>query len=102
MILIIDNYDSFTYNLVQYVGSLDYKVEVLKNDQVTIKDIKSISPNKIIISPGTPNMIDVEIPSDFSSAAPWIVGGLIHDDSEIVIKDVGINETRTGLIDVLR
>jgi 3-phosphoshikimate 1-carboxyvinyltransferase len=58
--------------------------------------------NKIIISPGIPNMIDVEIPSDFSSAAPWIIGGLIHDDSEIVIKDVGINETRTGLLDVLR
>ncbi|MFL2640226.1 MAG: 3-phosphoshikimate 1-carboxyvinyltransferase [Dehalococcoidia bacterium] len=64
-------------------------------------DKENIS-NRIIISPGIPNMIDVEIPSDFSSAAPWIVGGLIHKDSEVVIKDVGINETRTGLLDVLQ
>jgi len=56
---------------------------------------------RVIVSPGIPNMIDIEIPSDFSSAAPWIVGGLIHSDSELVIKDVGVNYTRTGLLDVL-
>tara|TARA_Y100000590_G_scaffold55849_1_gene58475 strand:+ start:3231 stop:4544 length:1314 start_codon:yes stop_codon:yes gene_type:complete len=56
---------------------------------------------RVIVSPGIPDMIDIEIPSDFSSAAPWIVGGLIHHDSELVIKDVGVNHTRTGLLDVL-
>ena len=52
MILIIDNYDSFTYNLAQYVGSLNYNVKVVRNDKITIKDINNINPEKIIISPG--------------------------------------------------
>jgi len=52
MILIIDNYDSFTYNLVQYIGSLDYNVKVVKNDEISIDDIVAINPDKIVISPG--------------------------------------------------
>ena len=52
MILIIDNYDSFTYNLVQYIGSLDYHVKVVKNDEISIDDIAVINPDKIVISPG--------------------------------------------------
>ena len=57
MILLIDNYDSFTYNLVHYVEELDHKVVVFRNDKINIKKISSIKPSKIIISPGpcTPN-----------------------------------------------
>ena len=52
MILIIDNYDSFTFNLVQYIGSLNYNMKIVKNDEVTINDIKDMNPSKIVISPG--------------------------------------------------
>jgi anthranilate synthase/aminodeoxychorismate synthase-like glutamine amidotransferase len=52
MILVIDNYDSFTYNLVQYVGELGKEVEVYRNDKITPGEIGSLSPEAIIISPG--------------------------------------------------
>ena len=52
MLLVIDNYDSFTYNLVQYIRSLDYNVKVVKNDEISIDDIAAINPDKIVISPG--------------------------------------------------
>lgn len=52
MILMIDNYDSFTYNLVQYLGELKADVKVIRNDEITISDIKKLAPEKIIISPG--------------------------------------------------
>jgi anthranilate synthase/aminodeoxychorismate synthase-like glutamine amidotransferase len=52
MILMIDNYDSFTYNLVQYLGSLGAKVKVFRNDKITIARVKKLNPKKIVISPG--------------------------------------------------
>ena len=52
MILMIDNYDSFTYNLVQYLGELGQRVLVYRNDVLTLKDIKKLNPSKIVISPG--------------------------------------------------
>ena len=52
MLLLIDNYDSFTYNLVQYFQCLDQEVMVFKNDAISINDIEKISPNHIVISPG--------------------------------------------------
>ena len=52
MILIIDNYDSFTYNLVQYIGAINSNLEVYRNDKITLNDIMKISPEKIVISPG--------------------------------------------------
>lgn len=52
MILMIDNYDSFTYNLVQYLGELGQDVNVFRNDKITISKIKKLKPKKIIISPG--------------------------------------------------
>lgn len=51
-LVMIDNYDSFTYNLVQYFGELGAVVTVLRNDQVTVEDIERLSPDKIVISPG--------------------------------------------------
>ena len=63
MLLMIDNYDSFTYNLVQYLGELGADVHVYRNDQVTLQEIEEMSPEKIVISPGpcTPNEAGVSI-----------------------------------------
>jgi len=57
MLLMIDNYDSFTYNLVQYLGELGAAVTVHRNDQITLEDIERLAPERIVISPGpcTPN-----------------------------------------------
>ncbi|HNW39284.1 MAG TPA: aminodeoxychorismate/anthranilate synthase component II [Candidatus Omnitrophota bacterium] len=52
MILMIDNYDSFTYNLVQYLGELGQRVLVYRNDLLSLEDIKQLNPQKIVISPG--------------------------------------------------
>lgn len=52
MLLVIDNYDSFTYNLVQYFGELGAELEVYRNDEISIDDIQTMSPGKICISPG--------------------------------------------------
>ncbi|NIQ88695.1 MAG: anthranilate/aminodeoxychorismate synthase component II, partial [Deltaproteobacteria bacterium] len=52
MILMIDNYDSFTYNLVQYLGVLGSAVEVHRNDKITLDEIESMKPERIVISPG--------------------------------------------------
>ncbi len=52
MILMIDNYDSFTYNLVQYLGALGQKIKVFRNDKITLSQIKKLKPQKIVISPG--------------------------------------------------
>lgn len=52
MLVVIDNYDSFTYNLVQYLGELGQDIVVFRNDKCTIKDIEAKRPNHIVISPG--------------------------------------------------
>jgi anthranilate synthase component 2 len=51
-ILMIDNYDSFTYNLVQYLAELGAEVEVVRNDQIAVEEIEKINPDKIVVSPG--------------------------------------------------
>lgn len=63
MLLMIDNYDSFTYNLVQYFGELDTEVQVYRNDQITIKEIERLKPSHLVISPGpcTPNEAGISI-----------------------------------------
>ncbi len=55
MLLLIDNYDSFTYNLYQYLGELGAEVHVVRNDEVTIEEIAAMAPERIIISPGPGN-----------------------------------------------
>lgn len=59
----IDNYDSFTYNLVQYFGELDCDVKVVRNDEISLEDIKKISPDHLVISPGpcTPNEAGISV-----------------------------------------
>ena len=63
MLLMIDNYDSFTYNLVQYLGELGEDVRVFRNDKITIQEIRELAPDLIVISPGpcTPNEAGVSV-----------------------------------------
>lgn len=63
MVLMIDNYDSFTYNLVQYIRELGYDVDVRRNDTLSVDDIKALAPSHIVISPGpcTPNEAGVSL-----------------------------------------
>ena len=74
MILIIDNYDSFTFNLVQYLGELGVEIRVARNDALTISDIEKMAPEGIVISPGpcTPNEagISVEFIKKFHKTIP--------------------------------
>ncbi len=64
MILMIDNYDSFTYNLVQYLGELGAEVQVRRNDAITLDEIAALAPAAIVISPGpcTPNEAGISVP----------------------------------------
>ncbi len=63
MILMIDNYDSFTYNVVQYLGELKADVKVVRNDEITVDEIADLAPEKIVISPGpcTPNEAGISV-----------------------------------------
>lgn len=74
MIFVLDNYDSFTYNLVQYLGELGKRVEVRRNDEVTIDQIEQLHPNHILISPGpcTPKDagISIELIRHFAAKKP--------------------------------
>ncbi|WP_416687475.1 aminodeoxychorismate/anthranilate synthase component II [Candidatus Pseudothioglobus sp. Uisw_041] len=74
MLLMIDNYDSFTYNLVQYFGELGQEVVVYRNDEISINEIESLNPNYIVISPGpcTPNEagISLELIKKFAGKFP--------------------------------
>lgn len=74
MILVIDNYDSFTYNLVQYLGELGADLKIFRNDALTIDDIHRLAPERILISPGpcTPNEagISVSIIKHFAGRLP--------------------------------
>jgi anthranilate synthase/aminodeoxychorismate synthase-like glutamine amidotransferase len=64
MILVIDNYDSFTYNLVQYLGELGATIRVVRNDQITLDGIRELNPDHIVISPGPGEPDDGGISND--------------------------------------
>ena len=76
MILMIDNYDSFTYNLVQYLGELGADIQVVRNDKISIAEIEKLSPEKIVISPGpcTPSKagISKEVAKHFAGKVPLL------------------------------
>ena len=74
MLLVIDNYDSFTYNLVQFFGELGAEMEIRRNDEVTVEEIRKLGPERICVSPGpcSPNEAGVscEVINEFGSEIP--------------------------------
>ena len=74
MLVMIDNYDSFTYNLVQYLGELGEEVKTFRNDEITIEEIAALNPDRIMLSPGpcTPNEagISLAVIEHFSGKVP--------------------------------
>lgn len=76
MILLIDNYDSFTYNVYQYLGELGAEVSVVRNDEITVAQIERLAPEKIVISPGpcTPNEagVSLEVIKRFAGEIPLL------------------------------
>jgi anthranilate synthase/aminodeoxychorismate synthase-like glutamine amidotransferase len=77
VVFVLDNYDSFTYNLVQYLGELGAKVEVRRNDEVTVEEIEAMHPERILLSPGpcTPQEagISIELIRHFASRSQYKV-----------------------------
>lgn len=76
MLLMIDNYDSFTYNLVQYFGELGQDVQVYRNDEIDLKKVAELNPEHIVISPGpcTPNEAGISVPliHEFAGKIPLL------------------------------
>ena len=76
MVLVIDNYDSFTYNLVQYLGEMQVKMEIHRNDQISIDQVRALAPERILISPGPcsprESGLSNEIIRNFSSRIPTL------------------------------
>ena len=74
MILLIDNYDSFTYNLYQYMGIFEKDIKVVRNDKITIEEIEQLNPNRIVLSPGPKSPKEAGICMDVvnqSLASAW-------------------------------
>ena len=76
MIFVLDNYDSFTYNLVQYIGEMGHEVVVRRNDQVTVDEIEAMHPDRIVVSPGpcTPHEagISIDVIRHFAGKVPLL------------------------------
>jgi para-aminobenzoate synthetase component 2 len=97
MLLMIDNYDSFTYNLVQYLGELGQEILVFRNDQVSIDEIEEMRPERIVISPGpcTPKEagISVDLIKRFSGKVPILGVCLGH---QAIVEAFGGDIVRAG------
>ena len=98
MLVMIDNYDSFTYNIVQYLGELGSNVEVFRNDSTSIREIDSLSPSQIVISPGpcTPNEagISMDVIRNFAGKTPILGVCLGHQSIGQVFGGNIINAKR--------
>jgi anthranilate synthase/aminodeoxychorismate synthase-like glutamine amidotransferase len=97
MLLMLDNYDSFTYNLVQYLGELGQEIRVFRNDQVSTDEIETMQPERIVISPGpcTPKEagISIELIKRFSGKIP-ILGVCLGHQS--IVEAFGGDVVRAG------
>ncbi len=126
MLLMIDNYDSFTYNLVQYFGELGADVQVYRNDQITVEQIEALAPKHLVISPGpcTPNQagISIEVINRFAGKIPILGvclghqsigqafgGNIVHakqimhgKTSMVKHKDIGVFKGLTNPLEVTR
>ncbi len=114
MLLMIDNYDSFTYNLVQYFGELGEDVRVFRNDAITLKEIAAMAPDRLVISPGpcSPKEagISVDVIKEFAGKIPllgvclghqsigYAFGGeIIHAQKPMHGKLSPVHHTNTGV-----
>ncbi len=107
MLLMIDNYDSFTYNLVQYFGELGEDVRVVRNDKITVEDIAAMKPDRIVISPGpcTPKEagVSVETITQFAGKLPLLGVCLGHQSLAVafggeVIRAPRLMHGKTSMI----
>lgn len=107
MILMIDNYDSFTYNLVQYMGELGADIEVRRNDEITLDEIEALAPEKIVVSPGpcTPDKagVSVDVVKRFAGKIPILGVCLGHQSVGVafggeVIKAGRLMHGKTSMI----
>jgi len=107
MLLMIDNYDSFTYNLVQYFGELGEDIRVFRNDRIAPEEIEQLSPDRIVISPGpcTPNEagISVEVIKHFAGKVPILGVCLGHQSigaafGGIITNAANLMHGKTSLI----
>lgn len=107
MILMIDNYDSFTYNLVQYLGELGPKVRVFRNDMITLTEIEALAPAKIVVSPGpcTPKEagISVSLIKHFAGKIPILGVCLGHQSigeafGGLVVRAKRLMHGKTSLV----
>lgn len=102
MVLFIDNYDSFTFNLVQYIGEINSNLQVYRNDQITLAEIEKLSPEGIIISPGpcTPTEagISVDVIKEFHKTIPILGVCLGHQSIAYAFggKVIGANQIVHG------
>src|SRR5260370_37349979 len=89
MVFVLDNYDSFTYNLVQYLGEMGEQVEVRRNDKITVRELERLQPKQIVISPGpcTPQEAGISI-----ELIQHVTG-----KSAIVVVDLGHQSTAATL-----
>lgn len=118
MLLMLDNYDSFTYNLVQYFGELGVDVQVHRNDKITVDEIESLNPDHIVISPGpcTPNEagISLDVIKHFSGKKPILGvclghqsigqafgGDIIHASAIMHGKTSAVHHSNTGVFNGL-
>lgn len=107
MLLVIDNYDSFTYNLVQYIGELGQDIRVFRNDKISITEIEELAPERIVISPGpcTPKEagISVELIRHFAGKVPILGVCLGHQSiaeafGGDVVRNYRLMHGKTSLI----
>ena len=92
MLLMIDNYDSFTFNLVQYFGELGEEVRVVRNDEVTLADIEALQPDRLVLSPGPCSPAEagvcVEAIQAFTGKLPILGVCLGHQAIELFVAEV--------------
>ncbi len=110
MLLMIDNYDSFTYNLVQYLGELGQEVVVYRNDQITLDDVEQLAPTHVVISPGpcTPNEagISVALVQAFADTLPLLGVCLGHQSiaqafGGVIVRARRLMHGKTSMIEHL-
>ena len=107
MLLMIDNYDSFTYNLVQYFGELGADVRVVRNDELSVEQVLALAPERIVISPGpcTPNEAGISVPLIRAAAGRVPILGVCLGNQSIgqafggdIIKARAVMHGKTSLI----